>query len=149
MCCSLLRKLQCKCSGFVVAFSPPPLGISIICVSFSYLAAKSPVTGYICCNMLCAVSLLPLPTQNPWADTPCSIHSLLLTWQLWTERPLCKPSSCSTCTQVHQGWWYSTIDDAKATETSLKKPLFSRMCSQGEGCSNISSSRSSCFISSI
>lgn len=48
-----------------------------------------------------------------------------------TELPLCKPSSCSTCTQVHQGWWYSITDDAKATETSLKS-LSSTKCVPSE-----------------
>lgn len=126
-----VKKASMQVPWFWLFPPSPPLGIPIICISFCYLATKSPVMGYICCIMPHAVSLLPQPTQNPWADTPCSIHSLLLTWQLWTELPLCKPSSCSTCTQVQQGWRCSTTDDAKAIETSLKS-LCSAKCVPGE-----------------
>lgn len=38
-----------------------PLSISIICISFCHLTAKSPVMDYICCSTFHAVLLLLLP----------------------------------------------------------------------------------------
>lgn len=51
-----------------------PLGVFIICISFCHLAAKSPAMGYICCSLLHAALLLPLP---PACSTTTSQYSLL------------------------------------------------------------------------
>lgn len=77
---SLSRELQSKWAFL-------QLSASIICISFCHLAAISPVMGYICCCMLCAAFLLPLPLaySESQANIHYSIPSLLLTWQFLAE----------------------------------------------------------------
>lgn len=104
-----------------------PLSISIICISFCHLAAKSPVMGYICRSMLRAALLLPLPPACSGITRQYSLFypqpSAYLTAPNRTV-PHANQTRYSSCPQVHRAvgtvWWYVTAASVKATETSLK-----------------------------
>jgi len=52
-----------------------PLHISVICISFCHLAAKSPGRGYICHSTLHAAFLLPLPPAHSRIPSQYSLLS--------------------------------------------------------------------------